>query len=412
MDADAKAAGKVIVISPGVLEAGPVLDRNGNLRPISRNVRLFLEHDPKLIGLVALDDFSGKRMLMRVPPWESGNDWQPRPWQDRDTAELMDWLQNQGLPRITKAATEDGLLVTAGRNRFHPVQNYLQALQWDGQERLHLLMRDYFGAEASEYIEAVGRLFLVSAVARAMRPGCKADHVIVLEGRQGAGKSQSLLRLSPNPEWVLEHLPDFHSRDAEAMLRGRWLIEVAELTAIRRSDLESMKSFLSRQVDVFRPAYGRHEIQSKRSCVFVFTTNETHYLMDPTGNRRFWPIRTGAIDLAAIERDRDQLWAEAMARFRDGEAWHIADKKVLAAVTVEQAARQIDDPWLGIISTHVQHLDSTDNQMLMEVLEIPKERQAGGHMKRVHSIMRELGFGSRRDQSGGKDLTIFERKSQ
>lgn len=396
----------VTEISLARLDAELAKSSGGGIKPTSRNVRAFLEQHPDLRGLVALDAFTGKRMVMRRPPW--GSDDRRRPWSDTDTCELLDFLQGEGMDRISRTAVEDGLTVHAGRNEFHQVRDYLAGLEWDGQERLDILLPAFYGTDETPYSRAVGRMFLVSAVARVMAPGSKADHMLVLEGPQGAGKSSSLYRLSPDPSWVCEHLPDFDSKDALAALHGSWLVEVSELSAFRKSEIEGMKSFLSRQVDTYRRPYDRHAIEAPRQCVFVGTTNEDRYLVDTSGNRRFWPVRCGKIDLAALEEHRDQLWAEAAARYQDGEPWHITDNTMRLAARAEQASREIEHPWLPILADYLMHRVRATSDDLMALLDIPRRQQSGPQMRLVYQLARKLGWESRRDQSGGRDRIVLE----
>jgi predicted P-loop ATPase len=185
---------------------------------------------------------------------------------------------------------------------------------------------------------------MISAVARIMQPGCKVDHMLILEGPQGAKKS-SALRILAGEQWFTDELAEIGSKDAAQQMRGVWIIEIAELDAISRAEVSRIKAFLTRIVDRYRPPYERYVIDVPRQCVFAGSVNPDTYLRDETGNRRFWPIRCGSIDLDALRRDRDQLWAEAVARYREGAIWWIEDRNLIATAQAEQEVRYHADAW-------------------------------------------------------------------
>jgi putative DNA primase/helicase len=200
----------------------------------------------------------------------------------------------------------------------------------------------------------MGSLWLISAVARIYRPGVKADHMLILEGEQGARKSTAL-KILAGEEWFTDELPDLGSKDAAIHMQGVWIVEIAELDAIGRAEVSRIKAFLTRTTDRFRPPYGRHTVEIKRQCVFAGTVNPDTYLRDETGNRRFWPIRCGDIDVEGLARDRDQLWAEAVSRFKSGAIWWLEDKDLLKAARDEQDKRYQSDAWDGLIDRWLTH---------------------------------------------------------
>lgn len=302
-----------------------------------RNVLLALRHAPELVGLLRYNAFSLNVEFTRSPPWrhaEAGS-----PWMETDDTALQTWLQAQGIAVRGRSTVADTVILAAQDSTYHPVRQYLEALAWDGTPRLKVWLDEYLNAEGPPaYHAAVGRRFLVSAVARIFSPGCQADHVLTLEGPQGCGKTTTARVLAVRPEWFADNLPDIHTKDAPLQLLSRWIIEVAELKAVRNSQLEAVKSFITTTADTFRPPYGRRAAQFPRQSVFIATTNEDEYLRDRTGNRRFWPVRCGRIRLDALAADRDQLWAEAVHEYRAGTAWHLTDEENALAM-LEQRDR-------------------------------------------------------------------------
>ena len=193
------------------------------------------------------------------------------------------------------------------------------------------------------YLRSVGPKWMIAAVARIYRPGCKVDHVVVLEGPQGMGKS-TCLRILATDEWFADEISDLGTKDSAQDLRGKWIVELAEVAALKRGEIERVKAFITRNIDHYRPSYGRRSMDFPRQCVFAGTTNADAYLADETGNRRFWPVKVTGLRLEELMRDRDQLWAEAVARFRAGESWWL-DREVEAFAAEEQGQRRQGDPW-------------------------------------------------------------------
>ena len=228
------------------------------------------------------------------------------------------------------------------------MREYLNRLHWDGTPRLEGWTVTHLGAEDTPLNRAFGSLWMISAVARIMQPGSKADHMLILEGPQGAKKSTALAVLAGDG-WFTDELAEIGSKDAALQMRGVWIIEIAELDAIGRAEVSRIKAFLSRTVDRYRPPYDRYVVDVPRQCVFAGSVNPDTYLRDETGNRRFWPVRCGRIDLDALRRDRDQLWAEAVVRYREGAIWWIDDRDLITAANVEQEARVQPDAWHALI---------------------------------------------------------------
>lgn len=295
---------------------------NGKPYGDEANVMHALRHAPELRGCVRFNEFYGRLEVGRDIFWRSAEPGEA--WTDTDNLDVLAWLQRGGIAVRGKATVSDVVQRVAMDRMFHPVRSYLDNLEWDGASRLRTWLAHYLGADAnSDYLASIGSKFLISACARIYEPGCQADHVLVLEGRQGVGKTRTLQTLG-HP-WTMDSLPDLHSKDAALQLSGVWLVELAELAALRRSEVEATKAFISRRVDRYRPPYARYAVDVPRQCVFIATTNELSYLRDPTGNRRFWPVQVHKVDVDALHDDRDKLWAEAVALYREGVSWYLDD---------------------------------------------------------------------------------------
>jgi len=379
-------------------------DRNNKLIANAANVVTALEHSPDLAGIIQLDRLSGKLMLVKRPPWE--NDSTPRVWRDSDDTELLIWLQEQELLLRGVQPVADAVRMVGRRHSYDPLSDYLNALKWDGKRRLSRWLPKYLGAADTEVNQSIGRAFLISAVARGLEPGCQVDHVLCLEGQQGAGKTEVVRALGG--EWTQEHLPDMHSKDSMASLQGAWFVEISELAALSRSQIEGVKSFVSRRIDRYRPPYGRHVTDQPRRSVFVATTNEKKYLRDATGNRRFWPVACGEINLGALSRDRDQLFSEAVQAFRSGEPWHLSDPRLVAQLTAIQEQRMEHDPWLPSIVEMVDNKASITTAKILDGLGIKPGKGAAPDAKRVSTIMRKLGYVEDVSKAGGTREVVWK----
>jgi predicted P-loop ATPase len=316
---------------------GLVRSKDGRIIADERNVMHALRAAPELRGLLRFDAFALQIQFVHSPPWRDVEVFER--WADHDDVEGLVWLQDQGIPYRSVNGVRGCITVVARENTIHPVREYLDGLTWDDASRLDSWLTTHLGATGdARYLSAVGRAFLISAVARVYVPGVKADHMLVLEGIQGGRKSTIAEKLAVRDDWFADSIGNVRDKDTAMQLAGRWLVEFAELEAMRKSEVTAMKAFVSRRIDKYRPPYGRTVVDVPRQCVFLGTTNESVYLKDQTGNRRYWPVRCGKVDIGAIERDRDQLWAEAVRAFRVGEQWWLSDE-IAALAAQEQAER-------------------------------------------------------------------------
>jgi predicted P-loop ATPase len=372
------------------------------------NISLVLRTAPEFKNKLGLNTFTHTQMILGSLPWDKRED--PRQIEDSDPIKFQEWLQNNEINARAKNTVTDAMLSVASENPFNPLQDYLRGLAWDGTPRIDTWLRVYLGAEDKPFVRAVSRKFLISAVARAMEPGCKVDTMLVLEGKQGIGKSQTLQALAE--PWVLEELSDMKSKDCKQEIQGQWFVEVSELDAMKRNEIETVKAFITKQVDTFRQSYGRFSKEHPRQCVLIGTTNSDTYLRDHTGNRRFWPVRCGKVDLDALRRDRDQIWAEALSAYRDGEQWHLDDEETTLACK-EQAERFEQDVWQDPISQWLGNSTKsliTGLEISEECLNLLRSQQNVVTGRRISQIMTQLGWEKTGKRLNRKDKAGESRK--
>ena len=332
--------------------------QQGEVRGNLVNAFLPMRDDPRVSHLVRYDEMERLTILMQPIPGvqiDGNTNFEPRPIRDADFTAIQEWLQREGLETVGGTTTRQAVEARAREMSFHPVIEWLDTLEWDGQLRLSTWLTKYLGVALTPYTQAIGTYFLTSMIARVRRPGCKCDYALVLEGPQGARKSTACAILGGN--YFSDSLPDIRGgKDVSQHLNGKWLIEVAEMSALDKAEAAALKAFITRRVERYRPSYGHAEVKEDRQCVFVGTTNKTAYLRDETGGRRFWPVTVGAIDTDALARDRAQLFAEADAWFQDGNAWWPDSTFEATYIAPEQSARYEQDAWEDKICTWLDTL--------------------------------------------------------
>jgi predicted P-loop ATPase len=342
----------------GWMEELKMDEKRKNFLPSPYNFGLILRNDPALKGSVALDRFAGRTVLMRDLPWRKKS-VDPF-WNNTDDAGLIEYV-NTHYDLAGKTALLDASEIAFSQVGFHPVQDYLNGLEWDGKERLDTLVIDYLGAEDDELTRAMTRKHFVAAVARVMRPGCKYDYVLTLIGPEGSGKS-TLVRLMGRDDWFTDSLTSIEGKEAMEQLRGKWLIEMGELTNYKKSTSEAYKAFLSKQDDFYRPAYGRKAETYRRQCVFFATTNEKAFLKGDTGNRRFWVVECGVAPAVKdpwedLPEEVDQVWAEAVVRWKAGERLFIPREMEQLARERQEAHNELAaDERVGLIDAYIHTL--------------------------------------------------------
>ena len=321
-----------------------MLDKNnqtGLPKATISNVWIILEHDPLLKGKFALNRFAGRGEVLGPLPWDTRK--VRRLWDDNDNAGLYYYMEK--IYNISSNGKVDSALsLHSNAHAFNEIQDFLGGLQWDGTPRLDTLFIDYLGAADTPYTRAVTRKAFTAAVTRAMMPGSKYDNMLILAGPQGLGKSTLLDKMSRG--WFNDSIRTFEGKEASELLQGVWLVEISELDAFRRTDVARIKQFLSLRTDRFRAAYGRHVKELPRCCVFFGTTNTKDFLQDRTGNRRFWPVDVGVVPVTKSVWDKlpsevDQLWAEAVVRWKLGEPLYLSGEVEDAARAKQEEHREV-----------------------------------------------------------------------
>ena len=412
-------AGAMPPILPGDDEAPPnwqeglIRKLNNRLEDCRENVYTILINDHALAGVVGLDEFSMMQTKRRPPPWPH----MPGEWTEDDDFSLGMFLaQRYNLVIKSDGALEKAVAQAARKNKFNPVTDYLDAHSWDGKPRLATWLHYVAGVVQSPYYALIGRLMIMSMVARAYHPGCQMDYAPVFEGGQGEGKS-SLLRVLGG-QWYKETPFTVGDKDGYMAIQGAWLYEIAELDSFNRGDITAIKAFITNVVDDFRAPYGRRTAKYPRRTCFAATTNQEEYLKDTTGARRFWPVRCGTIDLELLAKHRDQLFAEAATLVRAGQQWHPTREEERGLIKPEQEEREIDDVWYPRIYRFVNGIAESSSstailyltEVTMEVLltkalqiEIGKLSAARSESTRVGNCMTRMGWHKKRRGGGARE---------
>jgi predicted P-loop ATPase len=378
-------------------------DRSAEPRPNLFNVMVALREDPRISHLFAYDDMLRAPVLLADVPGiviEHGGWFQPRPVRDPDVTALQEFLQREGIETLGKDVVHQAVDLRARERSFHPVRDYLNVLTWDGTPRVPHWLSTYLGTTDNQYHGTIGQLFLVMMVARIFSPGCKADYMLVLEGPQGSLKSSACQVLAGN--WFSDALPEIGDagKDVAQHLNGKWLIEVAELSALDRAEASKLKAFITRNTERYRPSYGRKEVIEPRQCVFIGTTNETVYLRDKTGGRRFWPVIVGHVDIDRLIADRDQLFAEAATLYHAGHRWWPDAQFERNVIAPEQDARYEADAWEEVITTFLRdRTRTTVLEIARDALSLTTDRLGTADQRRITAALRRLGWCEQRTSS-------------
>ena len=362
---------------------------NGSLIAHMQNVELILGNDERWAGVINFCAFSSKIVKLKTPPYGGGSG----DWGDIDDIRVMKWLGQQYNLRVKASSVLEAVSVVAHDNSFHPVRNYLHHMEWDRVPRLDTWLHTIMGVRKSSYSAKVGKRWMISAVARVMRPGCKADSVMILEGGQGAGKSTAMGILGG--EWFMDTPFSLGDKDGFQAIRGKWIIELGELDSFNKAESTKAKQFFSASTDTYRESYGRRTNDVPRQCVFVGTTNQDEYLKDATGNRRYWPVACTKVELEKLREIRDQLWAEAMFCYQAEEIWWV-QREEEAMFTEAQEERFVVDEWEGPILDWLEESQigatTTGSDVLASALKLDFGHWGKPEQMRVGAIMHRLGW--------------------
>jgi putative DNA primase/helicase len=402
------------------LRAMMLPNSSGGVKACRENVFMALQHDPHLQGIVALDTFSELQVKRRLPPWKSALG----EWTEGDDFHLGMYLAKRyGLVMASVGEIEKAVAQIAREHGFNPVIDYMNecADKWDKVPRVEGAFITYWGAPNTEYARLISQMFLVGIAARAFYPGVKHDCAPVFEGGQGAGKSTALSVLGG--DWYADTPFRMGEKDGYLSIQGILLYEIAELEQFNRSEVTAVKAFMSSKKDRYREPYGRRMKNMPRRTLFAATTNEGQYFKDPTGNRRFWPVHVGRIDIDALTRDRDQLFGEAVHMLRNKVRWYPTQQQQIELVNPQQEDREIPDPWIGRLYDYCEGTDAdgkpifgsrlekvTVRELLTRALhiEIGKLGPAKQETMRISTCMRKLGWVKDREPNGAREY-YYER---
>lgn len=339
----------------GQWQARLELDKAGNVKNTLRNLTLILENDPNLKPLVFNQLLDGMEIKGAVP-WKHPSKF----WRDADDAQLISYVDTH---YGTFSTRNNDIAVTkvSDDRSYHPIREFIASLPaWDGEERVDTLLIDYLAAEDTPYVRAVTRKTLCAAIKRVLAPSSKFDSMLVLNGPQGVGKSTFIAKLAG--EWFSDslNLSDTKDKTAAEKLQGYWILEIGELAGLRKAEVETLRSFLSRQNDIYRAAFGKRATPHLRQCVFFGTTNaESGYLRDTTGNRRFWPVKTPGggkkHSWELTEEDIRQIWAKVLVYVERGEKLYL-DASMETLAKAEQREAMESDEREGLVRLYLDTL--------------------------------------------------------
>jgi putative DNA primase/helicase len=374
------------------------LEQNEKLKIVAslRNAFLILTRDDRWAGVIAFDEFANQVVKRKPPPFERG---EVGPWGDVDDLRTVLWLSQHYRFNVDKKLMIQAVTAAAHERQFHPVREYFAGLKWDQQPRLESWLAKYCGAADDAYSRLAGSKFLIGAVARVMRPGCKMDNVLILEGPQGRWKSTTFSILAG--AWFGDTPFAIGDKDAYLQMRGNLIYELAELDGFSRTESSRAKAFFSSRYDTFVPKYVAWAIKVPRQLVFAGTVNHGTYLRDTTGNRRYWPVKIERADIDELTRDRDQLWAEACARFAEGMRWWVEESE-RELFELEQELRYVGDAYEDLIREWaLGKAELTMAMVLAECLHLEKSKWTRAEQTRVGEVLATLDY-IKKDRGSGK----------
>lgn len=378
----------------------------GILKPTFKNCKLilenvledetFLDKPPAILGH---NEFAGNDYFIEDTPF--GNE-AGKAVTDTSILDIKNWCIKRYGIEFSVNTINEVVQQLSYQNRFHPVRDYVKSLTWDGVPRVNEWLKKYAKAVAPEpYLSDISRKFLVAMIKRIFEPGCQYRQVLILEGKQEAGKS-SLAR-ALGGQWFTDAPLNIGDKDSIMAMQSNWVIELGELSALNRADSLVLKAFISQQTDRMRPPYGRRMVDYPRQSVFIGTTNDEHYFKDPTGNTRFWPVKVGdVIDFKGCEDVRDQLFAEAYELYVAGEELYLTDPVSKAQALAQQTEREMQDEWLTVIRDVVfsekwLRGNFEIKELANQLTELGAHRMSQFDVFRITQCLKKLGFTSYRE---------------
>lgn len=331
-------------------------DKKGEVKSTIANCLRVLKNDPQVKDKLYFNSFRYLREVRGRLPWRK-EDESSGEWSDADQSNLTNFMEAKyGIS--SRAVIENALNIVFEEHKYHPVKDYLLSLEeWDKEERIERLLPEFFGADDNPYTRQAMRKALTACVKRVFEPGCKFDYVLTLVGEEGCGKSTIFYRLGK--EWFSDNMLSVTGKESKEQLQGVWIMEISELAALRKAEVEAIKQYISCREDRYRPAYGHNSVSFARQCVFFGTTNNAEFLKGATGNRRFWPVQTHPErSTKKVHEDftkelRDKVWAEALHYYREGEELWLGDELELQAKEQQEAHTEAD-PWEEIINRFIE----------------------------------------------------------
>ena len=362
-----------------------------------QNAVQFLTHHHAFAGTFVYNEFSDELVLMRRPPWVDEKDsFTPgQRIRDHDITNATGWLERYGVT-ISINTARSAIVSASKKKTINPPKEYLNGLVWDKTERLDHWLIDACGVKDTPYVRKVGAKWLIGAAARILQPGCKMDNTLILEGDQGLGKSTVFKELATlgGTAYFTDDLAPPGTKDCSIQLQGVLIVELPEMQALIRTDRNVFVPWLSRTTDRYRPPYGIMLQESPRRCVFGGTWNpdNTGLFDDPTGARRYWPVTCTEINLECIRETRDQLWAEAIARYKAGEKWWLSNQEEIAEAVNEQSLREADDTWGELIDSELHGVTRITINDILSKIGVPIEKRDRRCERRVGHHMRRIGW--------------------
>jgi predicted P-loop ATPase len=377
-----------------------------------RNALIVLRNEAGFNACFAYDEMQQAVMVLSPPPIchdASHGAQTPRFADPEDITRLQEYLQHVAMPRLARDHVEHALEEFARERAVHPLRDRLNYLEWDGEPRMGLFLHKALGVPDDEYHRQIGAMFLIAMVARVFDPGCQADYMLVLEGPQGIEKSKFCRALATD-EYFSDALPRLESDLVRVSmhLRGKWLIEISELSAFSKAEAGALKAFITRREEIYTPKYGRKERREPRQCLFIGTTNDDEYIRDDTGGRRFWPVKVLKVDLDWLDANLDQLFAEAVAAYREGKPHWPDEAFEKATIAAQQAERivfdHLTDRTLEVIDvTPVITIAAIWTSMGGDITKLGMIEQ-----KRIAAILKKNGFMRGQD---GKGRVVWRRRN-